>query len=85
MHAKGTHPPSPDPELTRLQQKWSPEWLVWRSRNSAGEPNEWCATRHGEGGEYSRTLMEPTAERLEAALRDQAERGAPTPTAAYPA
>jgi hypothetical protein len=75
---------SPDPDLTRLQQAWAPEWLVWRSRNSAGEPNEWCATRHGVGRELSMTLMERTADALEAALREQAERGAPTPTAAHP-
>jgi hypothetical protein len=31
------------------------------------------------------TLMEPTADALEEALREQAERGTPTPTAAYPA
>jgi hypothetical protein len=61
------------PELARLQQAWSPEWLVWRSRNTAGEPNEWCATRHGEGREFSMTLMERSADKLEAALCEQRE------------
>jgi hypothetical protein len=76
---------SPDPELTRLQQAWAPEWLVWRSRNSRGEPNEWCATRRGEGHELSMTLMEPTADRLEAELRKQTDRGFSPLSIGYPA
>jgi hypothetical protein len=76
---------SPDPELIRLQEAWSPEWLVWRSRDSAGEPNGWCATRHGEGRVFSMTLMEPTADQLEAALREQSEDAAAPLRLGYPA
>lgn len=79
--------PIPDPELARLQQAWAPAWSVWRSRNSAGEPNEWCATRHGVGREFSMTLMEPTADKLEQALREQqelAERGVSPLSGIYP-
>jgi hypothetical protein len=72
--------------LEEIQQRWGPEWLVWRSRNNAGQPNEWCATRRGVGGAASMTLMERTADKLEEALREQrdlAERGTP-PSVAYP-
>ena len=62
------------PQIRELQQRWGPEWLVWRSRNSDGKPNEWCATRRGQGREPSMTLMEPTAGELEAALVRQAGR-----------
>lgn len=57
-----------DITLEEMRQRWGPEWRVWRSRNSDGEPNEWCATRRGRGRELSMTLMEPTAGELEKAL-----------------
>jgi hypothetical protein len=60
--------------VEEIQQRWGPEWLVWRSRNSTGEPNEWCATRRGVGREPSMTLMEPTADALEEALSRQSGR-----------
>jgi hypothetical protein len=59
-----TASPPADPELQALRAKWAPEWTVWRSRGSDGEPKSWCATRR----DPSMTLMEPTADALEAAL-----------------
>jgi hypothetical protein len=77
--------PISKPKLARLQEAWSPEWSVWRSRNSAGELNQWCATRRGRGIELGMTLMEPTADQLEAALREQGERGRVPLRVGYPA
>jgi hypothetical protein len=65
-----TASPPIDPQLQTLRDKWAPEWTVWRSRSSDGEPKSWCATRR----DPSMTLMEPTADALEAALTDHPER-----------
>jgi hypothetical protein len=71
-----SQPPTPsvDPQLAALREKWGPEWRVWRSRNSRGEFNEWCATRRGVGRQLSMTLMEKTAGQLEKALVREADR-----------
>jgi hypothetical protein len=62
--AAKTSQASDAPQLVALRERWSPQWCIWRSRNSDGEPNEWCATHR----EPNMTLMEPTADALEAAL-----------------
>lgn len=63
---------SPDPELRKLQQMWAPAWSVWRARRPEDLPDaptgSFMATRPARGRELGRTLMEPTAERLDAAL-----------------
>jgi hypothetical protein len=64
---------SHDPELQALQGRWAPKWRIWRSRDGE-DLRGWCATRRGQGREMSRTLMEPTAEALEKALVEQADR-----------
>lgn len=61
MRGLGAADTPPGITLEQMRQRWEPRWLVWRSRNQDGEPNEWCATRRGHGRELSMTLMEPTA------------------------
>lgn len=57
--------------LQDLREAWAPQWCVWRSRGSDGEPNCWCATRRGEGREMSQTLMADTADELKQALASE--------------
>lgn len=63
-----------DPRLQEMREAWWPTWCIWRSRNSDGAPNEWCATRRPEGGKPGMTLIEPTADALETALQREPER-----------
>jgi hypothetical protein len=69
-----TRQTSPDPELAALREEWAPTWTIWRARRDDDEPGEFLATRaeHEKGAD--RTIMQPTAALLDAALRLQ-ERG----------
>lgn len=77
----------PDSELQALQEEW-PECKIWRARrreDQPGEPptGEFLATRPRDEAGAERTLMRPTAEKLDAALRRQ-EPGAYGPEADSP-
>jgi hypothetical protein len=68
---------SRDPELRALQDRWTPAWKVWRARRSLDPPGvydgEFVATRMDEKAGPDRTIMCPTSEELDAALREQQE------------
>lgn len=70
---------SVDPELEALQEEWSPDWKIWRARRGDDRPGElptgsFLATLdHDEWG-VDRTIMQPTAKDLDAALRLQVRR-----------
>jgi hypothetical protein len=64
---------SQDSAFEQMRERWWPTWCLWRSRDGAGEPNGWCATRRGQGRELSMTLMAATAGELEEALVQQTD------------
>jgi hypothetical protein len=70
---------SPDPELQALQAEW-PDWKIWRARRRDDQPGElatgeFLATSPADEWGADRTLMLPTAEKLDAALRRRQAHG----------
>jgi hypothetical protein len=56
--------------MTDLEKAY-PGWRVWRSVNQDGRPSWWVASRMTAEAGPSETVMEPTADALEAALQEQ--------------
>ncbi|GAA4153366.1 hypothetical protein [Actinomadura keratinilytica] len=66
-----THPD--DQALTSLRADFTGH-RIWRSVRSDGRLGEWVATLHDPSAGVDATVMEPTADRLRAALVKEAER-----------
>ena len=74
---------STDPELTALQERWSPAWKIWRARKSLDPPavpeGSYCASRMDDSAGITPFLMSKTPKALHIALEAQlvaAESGA---------
>lgn len=67
--------PALDPELRALRKAWASQWAIWRARRDGDPPGaptgSFMATRLDEDAGPDRTLMCASAERLDAALREQ--------------
>lgn len=67
-----------DPELTALQERWSPEWKIWRAQGSKDPatkvalPGSYCATRMDDDAGITPFLMSRTPQALSIALEAQA-------------
>ncbi|PRY02327.1 hypothetical protein [Allonocardiopsis opalescens] len=58
---------SEDEERRALLQALHPGWRIWRAMNGDRE-GAWCATNRQPANGYARTLVEDTADALEARL-----------------
>lgn len=68
---------STDPELTTLQERWSPAWKIWRARGSKDpatkmtRPGSYCASRMDDEAGITPFLMSTTSQALHIALEAQ--------------
>lgn len=64
-----------DPQLQALQEKWAPEWNIWRARRTGDPPGvatgEYVATRMQRTAGRDPTIMLPTAQEMDKALHRQ--------------
>lgn len=65
-----------DPELTALQERWSPDWKITRARLVTDEPGHrtgsYCAARMDDSAGVTPTLVARTITALNIALEAQA-------------
>ena len=64
-----------DPDLTALQERWSPAWSIWRARRGIDpliRDGSYCASRMDDGAGITPFLMARTSQALHIALEAQA-------------
>jgi hypothetical protein len=64
---------STDPELTALQERWSPAWKIWRAHRTydAVPGGSYCASRMDDSAGITPFLMSTTPRALHIALEAQ--------------
>jgi hypothetical protein len=67
-----------DPELTALQERWSPAWSIWRAQGNLDpctkirRPGSYCASRMDDAAGITPFLMARSPVALHVALEAQA-------------